>query len=249
MAGPLVAVVDLAPPAEPGDTLRHDPTFEAWDAQVCALRDLANQGIRVLAGLGADVRPLPEGSLRELLVEPLSGDHGAIRQNALACRAVREAMVTISHEQGRLAVWGAARWEGRAALAHAGSVGARALATRGLAELVATAGPVLDEVADACERLTIEVEELVVECGERLGRLVRRLLTRVSGPLGWGVFAWDVATEGLGAVTDLVDDVRRVVEIVETLLSMQDTVATWAREQRDRLETLLDLPEMLRAIS
>lgn len=241
--------VQLRPPPEPGDTLRHDPTFERWDTEVCALRDVANLGIEALRGIGADVTPLPGGSLRELLVEPLSGDHGAIRQNAAACHVVRDALVELSHQQAGVALRAAARWEGDAGLAHVGAVGARAAATRALAELVAAAGPVLDEVADVCERLTVEVEGLVVECGERLGSLVRRLLARVSGPLGWGVLAWEVATEGLSAVTDLVDDVRRVVQIVETLLRLQDTVATWAREQRDLLETLLDLPDLLRAIS
>lgn len=249
MTAPAVDDVDLTVPAEPGDTMRHDPTFEAWDAQVCGLRDVANHGIRVLGGLGVSVTPLPEGSLRELLVEPLSGDHGAIRQNAEACHVVREALVAISHHQGGLVLWAGPRWGGLAADAQAVDVAGRALLTRGLAEAVAAAVPVLDHVADYCERLTVRVEELVVECGERLARLVRRLLTRVSGPLGWGVLAYEVATDGLDAVMDLVDDARRVLEIVETLLELQDTVAAWAREQRDRLETLLDLPDLVRAIS
>lgn len=240
---------ELTPPPVGADTRRHDPTFEAWDDQVCGLRDLANQGIRALNHVGAGLSELPGGSLRELLVEPLSGDHGAIRQNAAACHAVREALVTISGNQGRLVVWADPRWGGQAALAYAADVGSRALATRGLAELVALAAPVLDEIADFCERLTVEVEGLVVECGEVLARLVRRLLGRVSGPLGWGVFAMEVATQGLDAITDLVDDVVRVVEIVETLLSLQETVRAWAQEQRDRLQTLLDLPEMLAAIA
>jgi hypothetical protein len=249
MSAPILDEVGLAAPPEPGDTMRHDPTFEAWDAEVCGLRDLANHGIQVLNGLGASISPLPGGSLRELLVEPLTGDHAAIRQNAQACHVVRQALVTISHNQGDLVLWSALRWDGLAAAAYAGQVAARALATRAVAELVAGAAPVLDEVADFCERLTIEVEHLVVECGERLGHLVRKLLSRVAGPLGWGVFAWEVATEGMSAITDLVDDVRRVIEIVETLLTLQDTVSAWAQEQRDRLETLLDLPDLVRAIS
>lgn len=245
MATALIDDVDLAPPPESGDT-SHDTTFETWDAEVCGLRDLANQGIHVLNGLGADVTPLPGGSLRELLVEPLTGDHAAIRQNAQACHVVRQALVTVSHNQGGLLLWTDPRWDGLAATAYARDVGSRALTTRAVAELVTAAAPVLDEVADFCERLTIEVEHLVVECGERLARLARTLLRRVSGPMGWGVFAWEVATEGMSAITDVVDDVRRVAEIIETLLTLQDTVAAWAQEQRDRLETLLDLPDLVR---
>ena len=249
MGAPSLDDLDLAPPPAAADTVRHDPTFESWDAQVCGLRDLANQGIHVLNGLGVDLRPLPGGSLRELLVEPLTGDHAEIRRTAAACHVVRRALVTVSTNQGALVPWAGERWAGQAAQAQAGALRARALTTWGLAELVGRAAPVLDEVADFSEWLTIEVERLVVECGERLGRLVRTLLSRVSGPLGWGVFAWEIGTQGLSALTDLVDDVRRVLEIVETLLTLQDTVFSWAREQRDRLETLLDLPEVVRAIA
>ena len=112
---------------------------------------------------------------------------------------------------------------------------------------MAAAAPVLDEVADVCERLTVEVEDLVVECGERLARLVRRAARTGLGAARLGRAAPGRSPpRGCSAVTDLVDDVRRVVEIVETLLALQDTVAAWAREQRDRLETLLDLPDLLR---
>ncbi|WP_134766904.1 hypothetical protein [Nocardioides sp. 1609] len=246
---PLLREPDLSPPPEGDDELRHDRTFESWDAKVGGLRDLANRGIDVLDGLGAGLRRLPEGSLRELLVEPLTGDAGAIRQNAEACHTVRDALVVLAGNQGRLVLWVDPRWGGRAGLAYGLDLGGRALATRALAELVEAAAPVLDEVALTCERLTVEVEGLVVECGEVLGRLVRRLLSRVSGPLGWGCFAVEVATQGMSAITDLVDDATRVLEIVETLLTMQDDVLAWAQERRDRIETLLDLPEMLRAIA
>ncbi|WP_340537095.1 hypothetical protein [Nocardioides sp. GXZ039] len=240
---------DLAPPPEGEDELRHDVTFEAWDAKVCGLRDLANRGIDVLNRVGAGLDRLPEGSLRELLVEPLTGDAGAIRQNAQACHGVREALTVIAGNQLRLITWVEPRWGGRAGAAYALDLGGRALATRGLAELIDVAAPVFDDIALFCERLTVEVEGLVVECGEVLGRLVRRILSRVSGPLGWGCFAIEVATQGMDAITDLIDDARRVLEIIETLLALQDSVLEWAREKRDRLETLLDLPELLRVIA
>ncbi len=240
-----LAEPELAPPPEGEDTIRHDPTFEAWDRTVSGLRDLANRGIHALNKIGADITPLPGGSLREHLVEPLTGDHGAIRQNAQACHAVRDALVTVAGNQALLTAWTDPRWGGRAGAAYVVDLGGRALVTRGLAELVDRAAPVFDEIADVCERLTVEVEELVVELGEVLGRLVRKLLARVSGPLGWGVFAVEVATQGLDAFTDLIDDARRALEIVDRLLAMHDEVDAWAREQRDRLETLLDLPEML----
>jgi hypothetical protein len=251
MAGPglVLAGPDLTPPPEPPDTVRHDPTFHAWDAQVCAVRDTVNRGVDAINACGFDVPRLPDGSLRELLVEPLTGDHGAIRQNALACGTVRDALVAVAGEQTRLTAWLAPSWTGRAGGAAVLDLGSRALATRALGELVARAAPVLVEVADFCEWLTVRVEALVVELGELVARLARRVLARVSGPLGWGVFAVELATQGLEPVLDLVDDVQRAVELVETLLSLQDTVADWAQQQRARVETLLDLPEVLGAIT
>ncbi|GAA5155401.1 hypothetical protein GCM10023340_40580 [Nocardioides marinquilinus] len=251
MSGPglVLAGPDLAPPPEQPDTVRHDPTFRAWDAQVGAVRDVVNRGVDAINACGFDVPRLPEGSLRDLLVEPLTGDHGVIRQNAVACGTVRDALVTVAGEQARLAGWLAPSWGGRAGAACLLELGSRSLATRALGELVARAAPVLVEVADFCEWLTVRVEALVVELGELVARLARRVLARVSGPLGWGVFAVELATRGLEPVLDLVDDVQRAVELVETLLTLQDTVAAWAQQQRDRVETLLDVPEVLAAIA
>lgn len=246
---PDLVELDLAAPEEGADTLRHDPTFEAWDASVSGLRDIVNLGIDALNQLGAGLPRLPDGSLRELLVEPLTGDCGVIRANATACGQVRDALATVAGNQVRLVTWADPVWGGQAMAAWATQVGGRALATRTLGELIARAAPVLSEIADFCERLTVEVEGLVVELGERIQRLVVKLLSRVSGPLGWGALAADVAIRGYGVIADLIDDVTRVVDIVERLLSMHEEVLGWAQEQRDRLESLLDLPEVLAAIA
>jgi hypothetical protein len=124
---------------------------------------------------------------------------------------------------------------------------AHALAARGLGDLLGAGAQVLDEVADFCEDLAVRVEELVVELGETMGRLARTLLTRVAGPAGWAAFGAEVALKGLDAFTDIVDDVRRVLATIDTLLELQATVGAWAEEQRDRLDLLLDLPGLLPA--
>ncbi len=243
LAAPLP--VDLAPPDGDGAERGHDPMFGAWDRGFSALRDTINLGIRVLNEVGAGLRELPDGSLEELLVVPLAGDYAAIRGNAVACHQVEDALGGYAAGCTALSVAVVTRWRGRAAAAYLLRLNAHALAARGLGDLIGEGAVVFDEVADFCEDLAVRVEGLVVELGEAMGRLARKLLTRVAGPAGWAAFGIEVALKGLDAFTDIIDDVRRVLATIDTLLELQATVGAWAEEQRDRLDLLLDLPGML----
>lgn len=236
--------VDLPEPATGGRELRHDAGFVALDAGLSALRDTINLGIGALNQAGVGLPRLPEGSLEELLVLPLTGDYRRIRQNAEATHQVERALATYAGNVHRLSLAVDPRWGGQAASSYLLRVTAHGLAARGLAELVGEGSVVFDTIADYSERLGIEVEELVAELAERGRRVVRRLLTRVAGPAGWGVFALEVATQGLDAVTDIVDDIRRILEIVDRLLALKEEVAAWVEEQRALLEVLLGLPDV-----
>ncbi|MBJ7529510.1 MAG: hypothetical protein JHD04_08325 [Nocardioides sp.] len=217
MSGPVLLDPVLLAPEEGDPQRRHDATFESWDTAFSAMRDTINLGVRALNGVGAGLPELPGGSLEELVVLPLSGDYTAIRQNATACVTTGSAWAAC-----------AARIEG---LALAGRAVGAAL--------------VLEEVADVSERLGVEVEHLVVELGKAMARLVRALLSRASGPAGWAALAAEVAMKGLDAITDLVDDVRLVVDLVQRLLELKETVPVWARHVGDRLALLASLPDLV----
>jgi hypothetical protein len=244
MGLPAPLPVDLSEPGG-GAERAHDPTFGAWDRGFDALRDTINLGIRAINEVGAGLRELPHDSLEDLLVVPLSGDYATIRANAVACHQVEDALAGYAAGCTALSLAAAIRWRGRAALAYLVRLDAHALAARGIGRLVGEGAVVFDEVADFCEDLAVRVEELVVELGETMGRLARKLLSRVAGPAGWATFAAELAFKGLDAVTDIVDDVQRVLAIIDTLQELQDTVRDWAEEQRARLDLLLDLPGML----
>ncbi|MBC9734888.1 WXG100 family type VII secretion target [Nocardioides marmotae] len=227
---------------EPGEAeLRHDATFELWDESISALRDVVNTGIRTLNQVGAGLPLLPEGSLEELLVQPLTGDYGAIRQNATACHQVADALGTWTANLVRVATTLDPRWDGLAGTAFTARLSVQAVAARGLAEVVRRGSALLEEIAEVSERLGVRVEELLVELGKAIARLARRLLARVGGPAGWASFAAELALRGLDAVTDIVDDVRRVVDLVEAVLDLHRTVADWAEVQRDRLAVFEEL--------
>lgn len=239
--------VDLSAPVGGGPELAHDPTFAAWDRQLSALRDTINLGIRVLNQAGAGLRELPGGSLEDLLVVPLAGDCTVIRANAVACHQVEDALAGYAAGCTALSLAVALRWRSRAAAAYLLRLEVHALAARGLGAMVGEGAVAFDEIADFCEALAVRVEGLVVELGETMARLVRRLLARVAGPAGWAALGAELALKGLDAVTDIVDDVRRVLALVDTLLELQESVGAWAEEQRDRLDLLLDLPGILPA--
>jgi hypothetical protein len=238
--------LDLTEPDLGGHTRKHDAEFAALDATLGRVRDTVNLGIDALNHAGLGLRKLPEGSLEELLVMPLTGDYRRIRQNALATSQVRDALRTYADNAVRLSVAAEPRWGGQAATAFLLRVNGHALAARGLGLLVAEAAPLFDLVADHCERLAIEVEELVVELVERGEHLVRKLLARVSGPAGWAAWAAELAIKGLDAVTDLVEDVERLLWIIDRLLAMKGEVVDWVDQQRDQLALLLELAELAR---
>ncbi|TNM36582.1 hypothetical protein FHP29_20870 [Nocardioides albidus] len=237
----------LPEPALGPDRLRHDAEFRALDRTFDRIRDTVNLGIDVLNDLGVGLRRLPEESLQELVVLPLSGDYRRIRQNAEAIGYVDAAMARYAGSTLRLAVAADPRWTGDAAAAYLLRLGRHAAAARGAGALLALAVPAFEEVARFAERVAVEVEELVVELVERGTRLMMRLLARAAGPAGWAVFAAEVALEGLDAIADLVDDARRLVAIVDRLLEMKGEMVGWVEEQVDRLARLREVADVARA--
>jgi hypothetical protein len=241
-AEPLV----LPEPALGPELLRHDVEFRALDRSFDRIRDTVNTGIDVLNDLGCGLRRLPEESLEELVVLPLTGDFRRIRQNADAIGYVDAALTRYAGSTTRLALAVGLRWEGEAAVSYLVRLGRHAAAARAAGELLRVVVPVFEEVARFAERLAVEVEELVVELVEKGTRLMTRLLARVAGPAGWAVLGAEVALDGLDAVTDLVDDARRLVAIVDRLLALKEEVIDRVDEQRGRLAALRQLADVVR---
>ena len=187
MAIPDLAPLRLDPPERGGAVLLHDPTFTAWDEAFSTMRDTVNLGIDALNHAGAGLPKLPGGSLEDHLVLPLTGDYGAIRQNAAACHDVRDALHTWGDNVLRLSVGVRPGWGGEAAAAYLLRINAYGLVARGLGEVVARGSVVLEQVAVVSERIGIRVERLVVALGKARVRLARRLLTKRAGTAGWAV--------------------------------------------------------------
>ena len=233
-----VAPLVLAPPQEGRAELEHDGAFGTWDMAFSVLRTTVNTGVDALNRLGAGLPRLPEGSLEELLVEPLTGDYRAIRANAAACHEVRDGCLHVAGQLARVGVRTGQQWQGLAGAAFVLRTEACAAGTAAVGTLVRHGSVVLDEVADLSEQLGIRVERLVVRLGQLMASLVRKILARVAGPVGAAVLAADVLTQGLGAVTDIIDDIVTVVAMVQDLLALRDEARAWCEQQEERLRVL-----------
>lgn len=238
--------LSLPEPALGEQKLRHDAEFRALDRTFDTIRDTANKAIDFLNEAGCGLRRLPEESLEELVVMPLTGDYRRIRQNADALHHIDAAMAVYARNTARLAIATDPRWGGNAATSYVFRLVRHAAAARGSGELLSLVRPVFDEVADFSERLAIEVEELVVELVEKGRRLVARILARVAGPTGWAVLAGDIALNGIDAVMDLIDDAQRIVAIIDRLIEMKGEVEAWVEEQRARLDLLREVADVAR---
>lgn len=244
-------VTDLAlvEPALGEETLHHDADFVAWDDAFDAVRDTVNFGIRQLNHVGAGLPLLPEESLEELLVQPLAGDCAQIRQNAHAARIAARAFGHWSGQVGLLSVQVAPIWGGEAGVALAGSVGGYAIAAGGADLLLAGGAAALELLATFSERIAITVERALVRLGQVLRRLAVRVAEKLAGLAGAVKLLVDVVSDGLGALTDIIDDIRLVLDLVEEVRSLFDEVRTFVSDIEGRLRPLLGVPDLIRELA
>lgn len=231
----------LTPPEEgtqqfPKD---HDEPFQqvvgGWDAA----RDKVNECIRWCRDHGIDIFPeLPEKSLEDFIVFPLSGDYYAIQQNASACRNLAKAFRDYAVNFGLLAANATMAMKGRAGTAlnvHIGLYGAVMTAISGVIDGLAV---VFDTLATMSEKIAIKVEKIIRVLAQKLFKLMKFLLKRINAVVGILTTVKEIAEKGTAFFTDLVDDVKTVKNLIETAFGLATEVEAWAREQADRIKTV-----------
>jgi len=246
---PWVSDLALVEPTLGEKALHHNADFVAWDDTFDVVRDTVNFGIRQLNHVGAGLPLLPEESLEELLVQPLSGDCAQIRQNADAARIAARAFGQWSRHVGLLGVQVAPVWGGEAGTAFVGAVGGYAVAAGGADLLLAGGAAALELLATFSERIAITVERALVRLGQVLRRLAERVAEKLAGLAGMAKLVWDVVSDGLGALTDIIDDIRLVLDLVDELRSLFDEVRTFVSDVEDRLRPLLGVPDLVRGLA
>lgn len=228
-----------------GEELDHDEGFEvaaeAWDKA----RDLINEVLDKAAAVGVHLGTLPDKSLRDYVVFPLSGDYGQIRANADACGALDDAMGGWGDNFTQLAAKSYTAIEGSAGdglRAHFVLYG-RTMSKVG--DCIGRARVVFDAIAAASERIAVKVERVLALLGRRLLSLASRIAGRVNPVISAVKFVGTAISkspkEAVEELADIVRDVTLVYDTIQKCFDLADTVRAWAEAQAGRLRAFDDV--------
>jgi hypothetical protein len=224
---------------EPGDErLNHNDAFDAAAATWDTARDTINEGVDLINGLGIglNIERLAEKSLRDFIVYPLSANYARIQENASACRMV----------DGAMRAWGLnfTRLSGKVHLGLEGQAQLALLAQLNLYHAVmGTVGfgigkgsVVFDQIAAMSEKIAVEVEDVLVILGKKLGKLSSKIASRFVPGLGWFLLALDIIKTKGAVIQDIIDDIAQCKEIIEDCFALVDEILAWAETQAERLD-------------
>lgn len=227
----------------------HNQTFTEIDGTWDSIRDEINGKIDWLNGLPLpDIPRLPETSLEEWVILPLSGDYRAIQANAEACEHADEAFGVWGDNFVAIATGMFGEWEGEAALAFQAHLALFGKAMTAVGNVVGWGSDAFGVIARFSEQLAIRVENIVVKLAQKLIALLEKVVKKAAGIWGWIATAFEVVIDGTHVVTDIIDDVREVIDLIEACRDLIDTIEAWAEEVRTKLEQLREVVELVRSI-
>jgi len=220
--------------------------WRTWDWYFERARDAVNDFLSLVDKLpSVDVGRLPEGSLADLVVKPFCGDWDRIARQADACVIAADAMDGLALNVALVPLDLGRDWWGEASVAAVAHVDCYAVATRGMAEVVASGREAFVAASWMSRRVGETAIRLLVAVGRLLVRLAAKLASRFGGWVAWARAAAEILEEGLGPVRDIYDDVRRLVRLVDDLVALRDLVTEWVAEARSALGVMRGLPDLV----
>lgn len=227
----------------------HDQPFQTvvtgWDDA----RDKVNECIRWCRDKGIDIfDELPEKSLEDFIVFPLSGDYYAIQQNASSCRNLARAFRDYAENFGLLALNAQLAMKGRAGAALTAHIGLYSAVMTSISGVIRGLATVFDELAELSEKIAIKVEKIIRVLAQKLFKLMKFLLKRINAAVGLFVTLKEIAEKGTAFFTDLVDDVKTVKNLIEVAFGLAEEVEAWAKEQADRIKTVKQVVSIARKL-
>lgn len=246
------SVADALTDPQPGEPfLNHNNKFDwvadAWDQSIATI----NQGAEILRRMGMDVPNLPDQSLRERIIYPLSANYEQIRTNANACPVLAQGMQTWGMNFTTLSANVAAVMLGRTSESLVVHLNLYHLAVAGMGVGVGAGTAVFDQIALMSEKIAVEVEDALVLLGERIARLSRKVATRLIPYAGWTVGLFEFLAEGKEMFADIAADIEVMIRMVDDLMALADEVRAWAETAAERLKTfrqILDAAKDLPAV-
>lgn len=242
-------VLTAPPPGEQQFPKDHDQPFQSvvtgWDDA----RDKINECIKWCRDHKIDIfDELPEKSLEDFIVFPLSGDYYAIQQNATACRNLSKALKDYAYNFGLLAINASAAMKGQAGLTLMAHIGLYGTVMTAVSAVVSGLAKVFDELAEMSEKIAIKVEKIIRVLAQKLFKLMKFLLKRINAAVGLFVTIKEIAEKGTAFFTDLVDDVKTVKNLIEVAFGLADDVEKWAKEQADRIDTVKQVASIVQKL-
>ncbi|WP_101523418.1 hypothetical protein [Nocardioides houyundeii] len=230
---------DLKEPSAGEDRQKHDKDWNAVSSGYDGCRDTINSAIDRINSLGVpgvDLPRLSEKSLQEHIVFPLSGNYRKIQGNAEACGFVEDAMWTWGGNFSALSGKLVAAMRGDVQLALFAHLNLYNVVMKSVGTCVQAGSVVFDGIASMSEKIAVAVEKALVVMGKTLLRVAKKLASRVLGFFGWMMLAKDLVTRGIAAITDIVDDVRACIEIIDACFDLVDSIKAWAAAQAAALD-------------
>lgn len=237
----------LDSPEEGEDQLRHNTAWKVTSEGYDDTRDTINSGIDFINGLGAPgvhLPRLPEKSLEDYIVYPLAGNYKLLGANADACERVSDQFLQWAANFGRLSLKTQVCMTGSTADAFTAHLGLYGVVMAAVGEGISQGKRVFDVISRMSERIAVAVENALVKMATKLSKLAAKLSSKLS-PLGWLVFAKDVLERGMGAVTDIYDDIMECKAIIEACFGLVDTIKAWAQVMRDSLKAMEAIRDMV----
>lgn len=227
----------------------HDAPFQAVNEGWDSARDKVNECIKWCRDKGIDIfDELPEKSLEDFIVFPLTGDYYAIQQNASSCRNFAKGLRAYAKNFGKLYGKAQLAMKGQAGLALGLHIGLYGAVMRAISTVIDALAKVFDELAEMSEKLATKVEKIIRVLGQKLFKLMKFLLKRINVAVGIFMTLKDLAEKGTDFFKDLVDDVKTVANLIEVAFGLAEEVKAWAEEQADRIKTAQQVAEIARKL-
>jgi hypothetical protein len=227
----------------------HDKKFQDVSAGWDALRDDINVCIDWCRDKGIDfVERLPNTSLEEYIVFPLSGNYYRIQANGIAAQSFSKALETWAGNFALLAAKGTAVMRGAAGTALYQHTMLYSSVTLLISGVMKGLAKVFASIAKLSEKLAIRVEKMIRVLGEKLLKLSKFILKRINAAVLIFTTLKDLAEKGTDFFKEVIDDVKTTVKIIALAFDLADDVKTWAQTEADRLATISQISDMIKQL-
>lgn len=238
-------MVDYPPPSElsvltdpePGDIEleidRDDDRFDTLNdaIETCTTFYSEAQGIADKIGFpfpGPQIQPT---NAVELFVTPFSGDWNQI----IACgdaiskagKAIDDVGDNLLVGMGQLFAATGGAWQGEAAEAFYAHMGLHVALFKGAGLVVAQGKVVFDGLAEVAQFIAQRVIDLIDTALDLAVWLLEKIARYARPWIGWVSLGYDVATEGWGAIQDVIDGIQDLYDTIEAVFELHDAVTEW----------------------